>query len=301
MNYTVSRVLVVILRTVFLVGMSFVMLYPVIFMLSAGFKSLQDVYDPTVVWLPQHFSLEPMKLALKVLNYGQSVMKTLSMTIPSVLLQLVTVLLAGYGFARFHFRGKNILFALLIFTIIVPVQSYMIPLYVNFKNFDYFGIGSLIGLITGHPVTTSLVNKDVLFYLQAALGMGIRSGLYIFMLRQFFRTIPVSLSECARLDGCSEFRIFWQIVLPLCMPALATVAIFSFMFTWNDFMGPLLYINDKMAYTLSYGLRTFQLQSDSKWHLTMAASVVVAIPSLVLFFCCQKYFIEGIALTGLKE
>ena len=85
------------------------------------------------------------------------------------------------------------------------------------------------------------------------------------------------------------------------MPALATVAIFSFMFTWNDFMGPLLYINNKMAYTLSYGLRTFQLQSDSKWHLTMAASVVVAIPSLVLFFCCQKYFIEGIALTGLKE
>ena len=190
---------------------------------------------------------------------------------------------------------------------IVATQTVWIPAHPQWKNYaEALGYFPFVRYLMNTLFLVSMNVVGTLFgwlntYLPLIVPAFTGGATNIFMLRQFFRTIPVSLSECARLDGCSEFRIFWQIVLPLCMPALATVAIFSFMFTWNDFMGPLLYINDKMAYTLSYGLRTFQLQSDSKWHLTMAASVVVAIPSLVLFFCCQKYFIEGIALTGLKE
>ena len=149
LKHKAGRTLVSTLRYIFLIGMSFVMVYPVLFILSAAFKNIQDVYDPTVVWLPKNFSLQPLKLALEVLDFENSIMRTLSVTLPSVFLQLISSLLAGYGFARFRFRGRNILFALLIFTIIVPVQTYMIPLYVEFKNFDYFGIGSLIGLFTG--------------------------------------------------------------------------------------------------------------------------------------------------------
>ena len=176
-NHTAARVFTVILRTVFLVGMCFVMLYPVLFMISSGFRNLQDVYDPTVVWLPKHWTLDSLKLAATAMDYGESIVMTLVTVIPSVLLQLITVLLAGYGFARFHFRGRGLLFGLLIFTIIVPVQSYIIPLFSTFTNFDFFGIGSLVGLFTGEKLTISLINKPVVFYLQAFLGMGIRSGL----------------------------------------------------------------------------------------------------------------------------
>lgn len=312
MNYTVSRVLVVILRTVFLVGMSFVMLYPVIFMLSAGFKSIQDVYDPTVVWLPQNFSLQPMKLALEVLNYGQSVGKTLSMTIPSVLLQLVTVLLAGYGFARFHFRGKKILFALLIFTIIVPVQSYMIPLYVNFKNFDYFGIGSLIGLITGRPLVTSLVNKDLLFYLQALLGMGIRSGLYIFMLRQFFRNMPKELEEAAMIDGCGPLRTFSRIMLPNAVPMIATVLVFSLVWYWNDYYLSSMFYNGvfpisvnltELSGLLSYSNQVSGIADQELMFMRegiLACGCLVTIfPLLILYIFAQRFFTEGLERSGI--
>ncbi|GHU70782.1 hypothetical protein FACS1894184_16720 [Clostridia bacterium] len=110
----------------------------------------------------------------------------------------------------------------------------------------------------------------------------------------------MDLSESAKIDGCPEIRIFIQIIIPLCAPAMATVAIFTFMSSWNDFMGPLIYVNDKMAYTLTYGLRMFQQQYDAKWQMLMAASIVVAMPTLIVFFTCQKYFIEGITLTGMK-
>ena len=209
-----GRTVVSTLRYAFLIGMSFVMVYPVLFILSAAFKNIQDVYDPTVVWLPKNFSLEPLKLALEVLDFENSIMRTLSVTLPSVFLQLISSLLAGYGFARFRFRGKNVLFALLIFTIIVPVQTYMIPLYVEFKNFDYFGIGSLIGLFTGKTLQTSLVNSNLPFYIMAALGAGIRSGLYIFMLRQFFMGMPKELDEAASIDGCSPLQTFLKVMLP---------------------------------------------------------------------------------------
>ena len=137
-NHTAARVFTVILRTVFLVGMCFVMLYPVLFMISSGFRNLQDVYDPTVVWLPKHWTLDSLKLAATAMDYGESIVMTLVTVIPSVLLQLITVLLAGYGFARFHFRGRGLLFGLLIFTIIVPVQSYIIPLVQYIYKFRLF-------------------------------------------------------------------------------------------------------------------------------------------------------------------
>lgn len=261
-----------------LVAGAFVFLFPFLWMLSTSLKTPQEIVATQTVWLPAHPQWKNYAEALGYFPFVRYLMNTLFLVSMNVVGTLFSSALVGYSFARLRWPGREIWFKVLLATMMLPSTVTMVPQFILFKNFGW--LNTYLPLIV--PAFTGGATN-------------------IFMLRQFFRTIPVSLSECARLDGCSEFRIFWQIVLPLCMPALATVAIFSFMFTWNDFMGPLLYINDKMAYTLSYGLRTFQLQSDSKWHLTMAASVVVAIPSLVLFFCCQKYFIEGIALTGLKE
>ena len=139
-------------KAVLLIGLCFVMIYPILFILSSGFKSIEDIYNPSVVWVPQQFSLQAMDVAIRILEYPKALLKTASILVPSVMLQLLTVLLAGYGFARFRFPGRSLFFGVLIFTIIVPVQSYIIPLFVNMKNFDYFGIGSLIGLVTGEPV-----------------------------------------------------------------------------------------------------------------------------------------------------
>ena len=311
-NYAVSRVLTVLLRTVFLIGMSFVMLYPVIYMLSSGFKSLQDVYNPTVVWLPQNFSLEPMKIALEVLDYTRSVGKTLTMTLPSVLLQLVTVLLAGYGFARFRFRGKKLLFGLLIFTIIVPVQTYIIPLYVNFRNFNFFGIGSLVGLFTGAPLTTNLLNKDILFYLQALLGMGIRSGLYIFMLRQFFRNMPLELEEAAMIDGCGPLRTFTRIMLPNAGSMIATVLVFSLVWYWNDYYLSSMFYNGPFPFSVNLTSLSSLLDNSNmvtgiaQQELTFMRESILAcgclvtiLPLLVLYIFAQRFFTEGLERSGI--
>ena len=185
------------LRTAFLLGIGFVMLYPVLFILSGAFKAKQDVYDPTVIWFPKHYSLEAMGLALDTLKFGKSVGRTLAILVPSVLLQMVSTLMAGYGFARFRFRERGILFALLIFTIIVPVQNLIVPLYANFQSFDMLGAGYLFGAVTGEGLP-NLLDTNLPFYLMAAFGMGIRSGLYIFIMRQFFRNMPAELEEACR-------------------------------------------------------------------------------------------------------
>ncbi len=308
----VTRRVVSALRLVFLIGMSFVMLYPVLYILSAGFKSLQDVYDPTVVWLPKNFSWQSMTLALDVLDFTKSVSRTLAMTVPSVLLQMVSSLLAGYGFARFKFPGRKVLFALLIFTIIVPVQTYMIPLYVGFKNFDYFGVGSLIGLLTGKPMTTSLVDSNVPFYLMAMLGAGIRSGLYIFMLRQFFVGMPKELEEAASIDGCGPLQVFARIMLPNAVPMMVTIMVFSLVWYWNDYYLSSMFFNTTFPLSVKLtelnSLLTYSNQVSGianqellfmKEGILACGCLLVILPPLILYIFAQKFFTEGLERSGI--
>jgi multiple sugar transport system permease protein len=186
--------------------------------------------------------------------------------------------LVGYSLARIRWRGRGALFALTLATMMVPFPVLMVPLYTLFKTFGW--IGSLKPL-----------------WVPAFFG----SGFNIFLLRQFFLTIPRDLSEAARIDGCSEFGIFWRIILPLSRPALAVVALFHFLYAWNDFMGPLLYLTREETFTLSLGLQSFQSKhGGTDWTGLMAASTLFCLPIIVLFFFTQKTFIKGIATTGLK-
>src|SRR5262249_38807247 len=186
--------------------------------------------------------------------------------------------LVAYAFARMRWPGRDFAFAVTLATMMVPFPVTMVPLYALFRNLGWIG--------TFRPL-----------WIPAWFG----GAFNIFLLRQFFRTIPFELSEAGRIAGCSEWGIFRQVILPLSKPALAVVALFQFMFTWNDFLGPLIYLLDQRTFTLSLGLQFYQSQhGGTQWNLLMAASTIVIAPVLVLFFFTQKQFIQGIAVTGLK-
>ncbi len=310
-NVWIKR-LVALCRWIFLIGMSYVMLYPVIYMLSSGFKSIQDVYDPTVVWLPKSSSLQAMKLALEVMDYGNSLKRTLWMTLPTVLLQVVSSTLAGYGFARFRFRGNKLLFGLLVFTIIVPVQTYIIPLYVDLTHFDFFGIGRIVGLFSGNPLTVNLLNKDIVFYLTGLFGAGIRSGLYIFILRQFFINMPKELEEAAMIDGCGPFATFRRIMLPNTSSILATVAVFSVVWYWNDYYLSSMYYRSSFPLSVNLtnlssllstsnmvtGISTQEL-AFLREPILACGCLITVLPLLLFYIVAQRFFTEGMERSGI--
>jgi multiple sugar transport system permease protein len=185
----------------------------------------------------------------------------------------------AYGFARLRWKGRDTFFALTLATMMIPFPVLMVPLYGVFKSLGL--IGTLVPL-----------------WIPAFFG----SAFNIFLMRQFFRTIPEELSEAARIDGCSEWRIYWQIILPLSRPVLAVCALFHFLWAWNDFLGPLLFLTRKHTFTLALALQNFQTQHGGvQWHYLMAASAVTVLPIIVLFFFAQKTFIQGIATTGSKN
>ena len=192
--------------------------------------------------------------------------------------------LVAYGFAKVRFRGRSFLFALMLSTMMIPFPVIMVSLFTLFRWIGDYTPVQMLG--TFKPL-----------WLPAWFG----SAFNIFLLRQFFLTIPDEISEAARIDGCTELGIFWRIVMPLARPALAVVALFTFMAVWNDFLGPLVYIQRPQQYTLALGLQTFQTQhGGTEMNLLMAASVMVIAPVIVLFFLTQRTFIQGIATTGIK-
>ena len=203
---------------------------------------------------------------------------SLTVAVLGVLGTVISNAIVAYGFARLRWRGRDAFFALTLATMMVPFPALMVPLYGVFKALGL--IGTLLPL-----------------WLPAWFG----SAFNIFLMRQFFRTIPEELSEAARIDGCSEWRIFWRIILPLSTPVLVVAALFHFIFAWNDFLGPLLYLTRKDTYTLALALESYQSQNGGvQWHYLMAASAVTILPVIVLFLFAQRTFIRGIATSGIK-
>ena len=185
--------------------------------------------------------------------------------------------MVAYGFARIRWPGRDLLFFLLVATMMLPGQVTMIPVFAVFRALGW--VDTIYPLVVPHWLGTAF---------------------FVFMLRQFFMTIPLELSDSARIDGCSEWDIYRRVILPLSRPALATVGLFAFINAWNDFGGPLLYLNDERKATLSLGLQQFVSQHDAEWSLLMAASALMTLPIVLIFFFAQRTFIQGITLTGIK-
>lgn len=292
---TGGKIIKALFRALFLMGVGFVMLYPILFMISNSFKSVSDALDPTVVWIPSGTDLFNFKMAFKLLGYKDALKNTLILVMPCVIIQVITCLFVSYGFARFEFRFKGLLFGLLVFSLIVPVQSYIIPLYVNMK-------------------TMHLLDTYWQFYIMALLGTGIRSGLYIYIFRQYFRGLPKELEEAAYLDGCNPLRTFLHIMVPNVKGAILVVFVLSFVWYYNDYTLTGMLLNND--YPLSIALTgastalnntvqgmvgqtigsDIKLLSDS---ILSAACLIVALPLIGVYVAVQKHFTEGIERSGL--
>lgn len=297
----------ILLRTLVLVGLSFVLLYPLLYMLSMTFRRYQDIMNPLVVWVPEVFTMQNIQLALQGMDYGTSLVRTLLISVVSSAIALGVYSLTGYGFARFRFRLKGPLFMVLILSIIIPPQAMIIPLYLQNSVFDYFGIGQLVGLFTGTPLVTNILDSVWCFYLPALFGFGIRSGILIFIFIQFFRGMPKELEDAAYIDGCGPLKTFVRIMLPNASAAFITVFLFSFVWYWNDYTYSGLFMIQNQTLPLKMSQVESALTSATNSTLdpslvqvlVPAACLLVILPPVLVYVVFQRYFTESIERTGI--
>ena len=261
---------------ILLIAGSFIMLFPFAWMISASLKTNLEVFQYPIRWLPENPRWENYINIWKRIDFLTYYKNTLVLTVLVTIFSLITSSLAAYAFSKINFPERNSLFLLYVATIAVPFQVIMIPQFIMMRN---------LGL------------NDTLWALVLIQSF---SPFGVFLLRQFYMSIPNELCEAARIDGLSDFGIYRKIVLPLSKPALATLAIFQFVFVWNDYLGPLIYLSSDKNKTIQLGIKKFVTQYSTEYSLIMAASVVALVPVVILFIFTQKYYVEGIAMSGLK-
>ena len=308
------KLAIAILRTVLLVGFSYIILHPIILMVSKAFMALLDVFDNSVLWIPKHFTLDNLNVAALTMKYGQALLNSTFYAALSTVMQAVACMMAGYAFARFRFKGSNILFAVVILTIIMPPQQFMTPLYLHLSRFDVFGI---VKALNGGK-TINLTSTYIPYYLMSLTGFGLRNGLFIFLFRQSFRGIPRETEEAAMIDGAGQFRIFWQIMLPSSITILVTVMLFSFVWQYNDTYYSSILLSDVRTLPKAYGLfnsaitgwddggavtnMLSQYVLDDPKVLALlrnSAMLLILAPLLLIYAFAQKYFIQSIERSGL--
>jgi len=270
-----------IISYIFLIILGIIMIYPLLWMFSASFKTNNEIFS-SLSLIPKQIVSGGYFAGWKgsgQYSFDLYFLNTFIMVIPTVLFTIISSLLVAYGFARFKFRFKKPLFALVIASLMLPTEVVIIPRYMLFNSLNW-------------------LNSYLPFIVPAAFAT---YSFFIFMLVQYIRSIPRELDESAFIDGCSSFAILTKIIVPLCKPALISVGIFQFVWRWNDFLNPLIYISSVKKYPLSLALRmTLDVTDTISWNQVMAMSVLSLVPPVLLFFFTQKYFVEGIATSGLK-
>ncbi|MDO9628554.1 MAG: carbohydrate ABC transporter permease [Acholeplasmataceae bacterium] len=290
------------IRTILLAGLCFVILFPTIQQILQALRAPQDVNNPAVIWIPENWSLMNIKIAAMVLDYKNALINTAKLSFISMILQIASTALAGYAFSRLKFKGSDILFIFVILTIIVPPQALSLAQYFYFR-----GLG--------------LLGKEGSIYLMSALGMGIRSGIFIYIFRSFFRGLPKELEESAIVDGASVFRTFWNIMLPNARGAIVTVGLFAFVWQWNDAY----YVKIFEVSTAAFPLLTMRLINAAEgmyaslfytgalnligqdvWAnpvflalISNVSALLMMLPLLIMYLFVQKSFVESIERTGI--
>lgn len=257
-------------------------LLPFVWLVRSALMSDTQMFVAPPEWIPSPFAWENFSGALTAQPFARYFVNTVVIAVISVLGTVLTCSVAAFSFARLRWRGRNAVFAILLSSVMLPYAVTLIPTFVMWQE-----LGALDTIL---PLT--------LPSWFAGAGGGVFN---VFLLRQFFLTIPFELDEAAYIDGASPWRVFWTIVMPLSRPAIIVVTIFTFIGTWNDFLGPLLYLQSEENYTLSLGLAAFQSTFITQWGYLMAASAAMIAPIIALFFFLQRYFIEGVTLTGIKN
>jgi multiple sugar transport system permease protein len=260
-----------------LIGLGILFAAPFVWLVSTSLKTPSQIFVLPPQWIPDPFVWQNYPDALTYIPFFRYMGNTFYIALFNVAALTASSSYIAYGFARIRWPGRNILFSVLLSTLMIPYAVTLIPTFLIFRQLGWVG--------TYHPLTIPALFGD---------------AFSIFLLRQFYMTIPQELSEAARIDGAGEFAIYWRIILQLSKPALATIALFTFMFNWNDLLGPLIYLSDKDSYTLALGMNGFFSRAGTEWALLMAASTVMILPIIVLFFFAQRTFIQGVTLTGIK-
>lgn len=272
-GHPVSRTIVYVL----LITGAILFTIPFIWTVTTSLKSGEEfASDPSRI-LPKHFVWDNYQKAWTALPFARFMLNTVLLTTITTIASVLSGSIVAYGFSRFQFRARNFLFYTMLATMMLPGQVTQIPVFMIWRE--------LRAIDTYYPLVTG-----------AFLGGG---AFNIFLLRQFFLSIPRELDEAAMIDGASHIRIWWKVLMPLSGPVLATVALFSFLGQWDNFEGPLIYLNSPEKYTVSLGLRMFQDSFGTNFEQVMAASVLHILPTIILFFCAQRYFLRGISLSGL--
>jgi ABC-type glycerol-3-phosphate transport system permease component len=254
-----------------------VFLLPLFWMISSSLKPEWQVLANPPVWLPNPPRWENYREALTYLPFGRYALNTLFITFWAIVGHVLSCTLVAYAFARLRAPGKGFMFLLVLSTLMLPYPVTMVPLFALFNRLGW-------------------INTFLPLIVPAFFG----NAFYIFLLRQYFLTLPPELEDAARIDGANFLQILWRVILPISMPALATVVIFTFQATWNDFLQPLIYLQDQSHYTLTLGLNFFRGSFQVNWAYLMAASLAVVLPVVLVFFLAQRLFIQGIAMTGMK-
>jgi multiple sugar transport system permease protein len=274
---------------VLVVGAAIVLL-PFGWMLSTSLKPADQLFTVPPTWVPRTLVWDNYVRAMGAGNFGRYALNSLFLALANVVTNVGLSALAGYAFARLRFPGRGVLFVLVLATLMVPYQVTIIPQFVIIRHIPLFGGNDLLG-----QGGIGWINSYWGLIVPGAVG-----AFGIFMLRQFFETLPRELEDAARIDGAGELRIFWQIMLPLAMPAVATLAVFSFQAGWNAFLWPLLITTTDDMRTIQLGLTVFVQQYSTQWDQLMAATVVATVPIIAVFAVGQRLLVRGIAFTGLK-
>lgn len=257
--------------------MSVITLIPFLWMLSTSLKTREQLYAFPPEWIPNPLTFESYRVLFDPLPFDTFFLNSLQVAVLATFGSLLACSLAAYAFARLRFPGRDVIFALLLTTMMIPAQVLLLPLFILYKNIGWL---------------------DTLYPLWVPAFFGSAFG--TFLLRQFFMSLPSELTDAAKIDGCSHFGIYWRIVLPLAGPGLATLGIFTFMGSWNSFLVPLIVINKIALRTVPLGLAALQGSNEIRLNAVMAASTLSILPILVVFFFAQKYFVQGVVLTGIK-
>lgn len=293
-------------RGLIVFGLCFVIIYPLLYMLSTAFRPRTEMNDPTIMWLPKTFTMDNVKDVIKAMDFWNTLGNTLFINIGCSLVQVLSCAVTGYGFARYNFKGKKLLFGIVILMILVPSQIILIPQYMFFRYFNPLGV---FHLITGNYI--NLINNALTMYLPALTANGIRAGLFIFLFRQSFRGLPKELEDAAMLDGCSPLRTFVQVMVPNAGSTFLTVFLLSVVWYWNDYYVSTSFFTDNrtialMLKNLDSNLTRIIFDGANvspnvrELIVWMEAGCLISIlPMLIMYICLQKNFTEGIARSGL--
>lgn len=297
------------LRYVVLIAIGYIILYPLLYMISSAIRTRDSFYDPSVVWVTSDVTFENFELAWSVMKYGQAIWNTLLYEIVSAAIQIISCSLVAYGLARFDFKEKRILTFFMFLLILVPSQMMMLPIFMNYSKLDFFGLLGLIDSLTGIDIRPNVLNSVTTFWLPALLGVGIRSGIIIYIYVQFFKGLPKELEEAAWIDGAGPLKTYIRIALPSSGVVITTITVFSLIWHWNDYQLASMYLYAEkwpLAVKLSEitsaeAMGTLRLSADDPLRIAimMAGCFMFIIPILIVYLFLQKKFVKSIDRVGI--